>query len=108
MRSKRLRHTVEIQSRSQSEDSHGQLVDTWAEFWTGRALVEPLIGKELFAAQQQHSEVTFKVRMRHKDGVNGAMRAVYDSRIFNIVSVINVRERGREMVLMCSEGVTDG
>jgi hypothetical protein len=46
--------------------------------------------------------------MRHLAGVSSKMRAVYASRNYDILSVANVDERGRETLLYVREGPNNG
>ena len=108
MRGGRLRHSVIIQTPTEVNDSHGQPIKTWATFATVYAAVEPISGREYFDAAQINSEITTKIIIRALSGVTTKMRISYDSRLYNIQSIINVRERDREMHLICSEGLNDG
>lgn len=108
MRAGKLRHTVIIQSATEALDGFGEAVKTWAEYAKARASVEPLQGREFYAAQQFNSEVKVKIRMRFLDGVTPKMRISFNSKIYNIQSIVDPQERNNEMHLMCSEGVNDG
>jgi SPP1 family predicted phage head-tail adaptor len=76
--------------------------DTFAEAW---ASIEPLIGKEYFAQEREQAVVSHKIRMRYQPGITHKMRVAWESRLFEIESVLNVGERNREIVLMGSESV---
>ena len=108
VRNGRYRHKIIIQQVSESIDSFGQAIKTWSTFSQPFASVEPLQGREFFSANQFASEVTVRIRLHYLTGVTTKMRVSFDDRIYNIQSVINPSERGREMQLMCSEGVNDG
>lgn len=103
MRAGRLRHRVTIQSATTTVDSFGQPIETWGTFATVWAAVEPLSGREYFDAQQVQSEVSYRVRIRHLSGVVPTMRVSYDSRTLEVLAVLNIDERDREMHLMCRE-----
>lgn len=108
MRSARLRSLVTIQTPTQTTDAYGAPTETWATYATRWAEVEPLSGREYFAAQQVASEVSHKIKLRH-DSLTGSitpkMRISWDSRVFDINSVINAGERDREVELMCVERI---
>lgn len=106
MQAGKLRHKLVIQSRTEAPDSIGHMVSTWSEFATVYGSVEPLIGREYLAAQQVQSEVSHKLRIRWLNGATTKMRVLFGSRVFDINSVLNVEERGREMLLMCKEAVS--
>lgn len=105
---KRLRERITIQQPARVADAHGQMVETWTTFATVWAAIEPLQGREFFSAQQENAETKTRIRIRYREGVMPDMRVVYDSRYYNIRSVINPREHDREMQLMCTEGVNLG
>jgi SPP1 family predicted phage head-tail adaptor len=75
------------------------------EFATAWASIEPLNGREFFAAQQVNAEVTARIRLRYLPGVTRQMQVKFGSRTFAIESVINVEERNRELQLMVKEVV---
>ncbi len=58
-----------------------------------------------FAAQSTQADVTHRITLRYMSGITPKMRVNYNSRIFDILSVINVGERNRELQLMCRESI---
>lgn len=103
-----LRHRVTIQHKTVTRDADGIAAETWQDVTTVWAAVEPLRGREYLQAMAVAVEVTTRVRVRCLPGVTPAMRLLFGSRIFNIVSVIDPEERHRELQLMCVEVVGDG
>jgi SPP1 family predicted phage head-tail adaptor len=104
----KLRHRIKIQKYTAGRDSFGGEEPVWtdvAEVW---ARVSPVSGKEFFASAQVNAEVTTKITMRYIKGITPKMRVVFDSRSFDIVSVLDFEERGIELNLMCRESVQDG
>jgi SPP1 family predicted phage head-tail adaptor len=108
MRAGNLRHRITIQQASEAQDTHGQAITTWATYLTAWAEISPLRGRELFAAQETHSEINTRIRLRYRPGVTAKMRVVYGSLVYNILAPLNIGSRDRELQLMCSEGVNDG
>ena len=93
---------------SPAVDSLGEPNTSWddlAEVW---AAIEPLQGREFWAQQQIQAEITIRVRIRYLSTVTARMRVLYKSRILDIHSVIDPKEKHEEQQLMCSEGVTNG
>jgi SPP1 family predicted phage head-tail adaptor len=103
----RLRHIVTIERQTTATDVHGERVQTWAPLIpanpTRRASIEPINGREYMTQSGEHSEVTTRIRLRHdaeltdlqpKDRVN------HGGITYDILSVINPQEIGRELVLM--------
>lgn len=109
--SQRLRHNITIEQQSTVPDAHGQHTTTWTAV-TGlesiKASVEPLRGREFFAADQINSEVTARIRIRYRSGITAKMRVSFESRYYNIEAIIDPEERHEELQLMCSEGANDG
>ncbi|MFZ5816298.1 MAG: phage head closure protein [Bacillota bacterium] len=101
----KLRHRVTLQDNQAPRDSYGAEADNWVDVATVWASVEPLRGREFFAAQQVNSEVSARVRIRYRAGVNSAMRVRFGDRIFDIISVIDPEERHQELQLMVREVV---
>lgn len=104
----KLRHRVTLQSKEFSKDEEGTPTETWIDVATVWASVEPLRGREYFAAATVNAENTVRIRMRYRRGVTPDMRALYDGRVFEIQSVIDVNEMHREIHLMTQEVVGDG
>ena len=105
MRAGKLRHSVTLQSQSLTADGAGGATESWVDFVTVRANVEPLSGTEAFQAQQVNDDLSHTVTMRYYPGVTSKMRVKYGTRYFLIESIINTGERNREMILACREVV---
>lgn len=106
-----LRHTAELQSYvigSPSTDAHGQPSGAWVTLATRAMSIEPLSGALLFAAQQQHREITTRIRLRWYDvPVDADLRVKRGSTYYYVQSVINFQERNVEMQLLCRSGTRD-
>ena len=100
MQTGRLDQRVTIERFTSTTDAWGGTVEAWSPLATVWAGVEPLVGREYFAADAAQSEVTAKIRMRYRPGITPQDRVVHKGRNYNIVSVIDVRSAGRELVLM--------
>ena len=101
MRAGRLRHRVMIQQLVPDPSIGG--TDIWHDYATVWAAIEPLRGREYLAAQQEGAEVTGRITTRYINGVKPGMRWKYESRIFDIISVIDLEERHVELQLMVKE-----
>lgn len=104
----RLDKRITIQSVAVTRNAIGEPIQSWADVATVWAAVEPVQGREFWEQQQVQSEVTTRIRIRYRAGITAAMRVVYGSRLLNIRSVIDPKERHDELQLMCSEGVNNG
>ena len=107
MRAGRLRHTVSIERISETANDYGEAIKTWSDHLTDiRAAIEPINGREYFAQDSRHAEVTTRFRIRYREGITNKMRIRYGTRYYNIVSVILPNERKcAELILMALEGV---
>lgn len=107
MRAGRLRHRVTIQTSKRTQDRYGSVIHEWIdgpEIW---ASVEPIRGREYFAAQQVQSETTFRVRCRYHPELVGpnanTRRLIFEGRIFEIEAVLDTAMRHRQLEIMCHD-----
>ncbi len=69
------------------------------------ASVEPVRGREYQEAQRIRPELTYKITTRYHKEVTPDMFIKYKDRYFNIISVINVRERNEMLEIVCTEKI---
>ena len=82
-------------------DTAGQPLDDWptvATVWGG---IETLRGREFFSAQAVNAEVTTRIRIRHREGIDRTMRVTYRGEIYEVLYVIPVEYDRHELQLMC-------
>lgn len=101
----RFRHRISILKPPGPDDVDevGQPLDEWipvAETW---ASIEPLRGRELFAAQQVNAEVTARITIRYRTGIDRTMKAIYNDAEFEFLYIINVDYENRELQIMAKE-----
>lgn len=78
----------------------------WATLYSPvSASIEPLYGRELFAAQEHHNDIRVRIRCRYRSGVAEQMRYSYRGRYYMILAVIDPELRRRDLELLCGEGV---
>lgn len=103
----KLRHRITIQKFNGELDSFGDPLqteeDNWVDVATTWAAIDPVSGREFYAASQSQSEVTHKIRCRYRSGLTPSMRILFGTREFRIISVINWEERRESLLLMCRE-----
>ena len=107
----RLRHRVDFQRRIDSQDpDSGAVTPVWVNLATAvPAAIEPLSVREFVAANAVQSEVTVRIVVRYRDGLNAAMRIKHGSRIYNPAGFLADPDSGRDyLTIPCSEGVNDG
>lgn len=107
MRAGALRHTLVIEQPTETQDAHGQAVASWSTFASVPGSLEPLNGREIFAAAQVQAEVTARARIRYLSGVTAKMRITHEGKVYAITAVIDRELRHRELELLLAEGVTE-
>jgi SPP1 family predicted phage head-tail adaptor len=103
MKAGALRHRIRIERPVPTRNEFGEEIRTWvlvAERW---ASIDPLSGRELWAARQVQAETSHRIRTRHVDGVTTEMRIAHDGRHFDIQSALNKGERGIELEILAVE-----
>jgi len=105
MRAGRLRRRVKIEEKSVVQDSYGAETITWSEVGTFWTAVEPLRGDEFLEQRRRGAEVTTRIVMRYLDEIAPEMRATWDGHTYDIVAVIDVDGRHRELQLMVRETI---
>lgn len=103
MKINQLRHRITFQKQVSGENEYGEPVSGWEDVKTVWSSVNPVVGKEYFAAETIQSEISHKIRIRYIKGIKPNMRIKFKDRYFSIVSVINYEERNVELQLMCKE-----
>lgn len=105
MRAGRLRHRVTIQEKPDPvpQNSFGEEEFEWQDVVTLWAAIEPIRGGEFLEGRHEGAEATTRIVTRYYSGIRPEMRATEGSHAWDILSVINVDERDRELQLMCRE-----
>lgn len=103
----KLRHRVALQRYTGGADSYGDPLygadGSWETVATVWAAIDPVSGREFYAAEQAQSAVTHKIRLRYHPGVSAAWRVALGRRVFRIQSVIDWEERHESLLLMAQE-----
>lgn len=87
------------------ENTYGERPQTWADIATRRGIVQPINGREYFSASGERAEVSTRFRFRFDSTlatVRPSDRIQCSGRNYDIKSIINVDERNRELIFMCS------
>jgi SPP1 family predicted phage head-tail adaptor len=109
MRAGRLRHRVRLQRSTQAPDAVNDPVLTWSDLATVWAQVEPLAGREFFAAQQVQTAVSHRITLRYRAGITPKDRVAWLDpatrawRYFDINAVLDRDEKHRQLDLMVTE-----
>lgn len=82
-----------------------QMEQKLKEIKTVWASVEPTRGREYQEAQRIRPELTYKIIMRYFKDITPDMFVKYKDRQFEIVSIINIRERNEMLEMVCIEKI---
>lgn len=104
-----LNKRITIQSKTSTRGASGEEEPIWSEVVTVWASSEPLRGQEYLEANRLQADLDIRFRIRYwsNEVIKPSMRVMYANRYFNIVSVINVKEKNDEVQLMCKELLED-
>ena len=100
-------HSLAFQTATANQEvTYGSKSESWSTTATRRGSIEPLTGREFWQARQAQADVTHKIRVPYDSTIAAltpASRITYDSRTFNILSIVNVNERSRIIEIMAKE-----
>lgn len=107
-RSGDLRHRITIQSLTNSQDSVGDITETWTTVGTFWGFVRPASAREQVIAGQLKAEVYHSVTMRWQGAtaISPTMRILFEGKVLNIVSISNRDSRNYLYDLTCTEVVS--
>lgn len=107
----KLRHRVDFERRIDSQDPDtGEVRPIWVSVAKSvPAAIEPLSVREYIAAKSMQSEITTRIVVRYRPGLNAAMRIKHGARIFNPQGFLADKDSGLEyLTIPCSDGVNEG
>ena len=103
MRAGKLRHRVMLQEPIKAQNDVGEQEIVWRDIKEVPAEVLELRGREYLSAREAHSELTTKIRIRHRTDVTVEWRVTHGTRAYNVEHVVDPTGRRRELELLCSE-----
>ena len=106
-----LRHRVNIQSRTDTQDATtGEVTPTWATLYEGvAAKIEPLSVNAFIQSQTEQSAIVARITIRYRSGLTGNMRIVHNGVVYNPAGFLPDKESGLEyLTAPCSLGVNEG
>ena len=71
------------------------------------ANVSPTTGREYEEAQKLRAETTYSITTRYFDGIKPDCKILYNNKLFDIVSVLNIGELKSELKIIASEMITN-
>ena len=110
MRAGKLRHRITIQRPARKQDPNtGEMREGWedvAPVWASR---EPISVREFIAAKAGQAEISARIMIRYRAGIDATMRVLYRDTVYNIEGVLPDPQSGRHyLTLPVSAGVNDG
>jgi SPP1 family predicted phage head-tail adaptor len=106
----KYRHLVTFQRLSGVSNEYGEtsvnLDQSWEDAFTARVGIFPISGREFLALEgdMKQSEVSHRIVMRYRKGIESNMRVKFGSRKFDIISPpINNYERNEELLMFAKE-----
>jgi len=104
IRAGRLRHRLELQTKTETRTSTGDVSMAWTTNSTVRGAIEPLTGREFVAASQTQNEVPVKILIRYHSTISDTWRILNNGLVYSILSIVNVDSKNKEMEIFCSQG----
>lgn len=89
----------------EKENSLSQIEQKLKEVKTVWASIEPTRGREYQEAQRIRPELTYKITTRYHKEIMPDMFIKWGKRYFNIVSIINVKEKNVMLEIICTENL---
>jgi SPP1 family predicted phage head-tail adaptor len=98
-----LRHRLVLEELQRVSDAGGGFSEDWVTVATLWCDLRPVAGLETVEADRLAGRVSHEISLRYRPGVVPAMRFRKGTRVFHILSVINVGERNRWLKCLCEE-----
>ena len=109
MRAGLLRHRIVIQSPTESRDTIGGVVKSWATFQIMQANIEPYQAREFGRGEQVRADVSHKITIRYISGLSPKFRIAWTvsgvTRYFHITEILNLGERDKTINVLAMEQV---
>jgi SPP1 family predicted phage head-tail adaptor len=98
---------ITVQAKTVTYNGYNEPVESWAELATvwAEAITKDSKGREFTAAQKLFAETTVVFRVRYRAEFTPLHRVAYNSRVFEILGVVDVDFDHEELRLACKEVV---
>lgn len=98
-----MRHRLALERPERTAASGGGVTVSYVKLADIWASITPLNMKERLTRDQMRAAITHQIIIRYRADVLPEMRLTSSSRIFEILSVLNEKERNRWLLLECEE-----
>jgi len=102
-----MRESITVQVEARTADGAGGFTKAYSTDFTAMAYIKPLRGQDPYLQGQLTETIIFDfvIRYRSDKSVNPTKRILYNSKVYNITSAINLDERNRYVVIRGERGV---
>lgn len=101
----KLRHKIELQRKTRTNDALGGFDVVFATYASVRAYVETRPGREGVVADRLDASQVIRATIRYREGVNETDRVIYKGKAHNIRSVSNLEGLDKWLLLDMERGV---
>ena len=101
--SSEAKHRVVIQTKSSVSDGEGGFTETYTGTATTWAAISPIRANQQMEYRSIGVDATHLIKLRGNVSINEADRVVFGSRVFEVLTVENIQERGILKVITCKE-----
>lgn len=99
-----LRHRIQVQERTTTQDAWGEPLDTWTTVLRLWAELRDLSGREFLEARQvEGAAIATRLRIRWRPDVHEGQRVVIGGRVLEVAAVLDPDGRRRWLELACTE-----
>ena len=105
MRAGALDKRITLQKPTYARGDLNELAESWTDVATVWAEIIPNSGRQYFEAEQASSETQGMIRIRYRSDIEAQWRFTYNSRTFRILSIVDVKERNRELLITYKEAL---
>ncbi len=105
MRAGDMRKRLTFQKKVETRNDFNEAVISYVDHVTVWGSVTPNAGRKVYEALQANSEISGEIRIRYRSDIEPTMRIKFGSRYLEIVSLVNVQERNRELLIYYQENL---
>lgn len=94
-----FRHLITIQKNTTGRDAIGGISNSWSTHVTAWASIKPLQGFEAESGDKVRGRIRYLFTLLWQSGIHPQMRISWDSRFFDIESVLE-QDEGNALIMM--------
>lgn len=105
MRAGTLNKKIVFQGTTLSPNNFGERVEQKVDVLTTWASIQTISGKEQFLSNQNYATLSHKLRCRYSDKINQKQTIKHKNREFEILAILNIFEKNKELEILVEEVV---